>query len=160
MMQTPPSTAAGFGARLATGMARKRFEDLEHTADAGLRVFGDDLRQILENAAEGMFALIGRVTFVESDLVDHRLGIDFTTPEDAVQRWLQALLLEFDLRGFFPVMVSTSLQPGRIEASVRGVTFDPKRHELRSELKGVTRHRLCVQSVPQGGLEAEVIFDV
>jgi SHS2 domain-containing protein len=140
-------------------MASVKFAELEHTADAGLRVFGSDLREILENAAEGMFSLIGSVG-KERDLAEHRLEVTFATAEDALLRWLQALLLEFDLHGFFPVEVSMDVGPGRLTASVHGVRFDPRRHEVRSELKAVTRHGLRVTSLPGGGLEAEVIFDV
>jgi SHS2 domain-containing protein len=141
-------------------MAILKFEELEHTADAGLRVFGSDLREILENAAEGMFSLIGSVSFAERDLAEHRLEVTFATAEEALLQWLQALLLEFDRHGFFPVKVSMDLRPGRLTASLRGVVFDPRRHELRSELKAVTQHGLRVTRAPEGGLEAEVIFDV
>ena len=55
---------------------------------------------------------------------------------------------------------SLEVQPGRITATVRGATFDPARHEFRSELKAVTQHGLRMRSSPGGGLEAEVIFDV
>jgi SHS2 domain-containing protein len=125
-----------------------------------LRVFGRDLREILENAAECMFSLVGRVSFEERDLVEQRLEVTFDTAEEALLRWLQALLLEFDRRGFFPVKVRMDLRPGRLTASLRGVAFDPHRHELRSELKAVTQHGLRVSRAPEGGLEAEVIFDV
>ncbi len=141
-------------------MASEKFEEIEHTGDAGLRVFGKDLGEILVHAAEGMFSLVGCVSFEEGNLVERRLEISYTTPEEALQRWLQALLLEFDLRAFFPVTTSVEVQPGRITAVLRGATFDPARHELRSELKAVTQHRLRVSCAEGGGLEAEVIFDV
>jgi SHS2 domain-containing protein len=140
--------------------ATLKFEELEHTADAGLRVFGNDLREILENAAEGMFSLIGTVKFEERDVVERRLEFPYDTAEEALLQWLRALLLEFDLRGFFPVRVSLELQPARAAALMHGITFDPQRHALRSELKAVTQHGLRVRSRPGGGLEAEVIFDV
>ncbi len=140
--------------------ATLKFEELEHTADAGLRVFGNDLREILENAAEGMFSLIGTVKFEERDVVERRLEFPYDTAEEALLQWLRALLLEFDLRGFFPVRVSLELQPARAAALMHGITFDPQRHALRLELKAVTQHGLRVRSRPGGGLEAEVIFDV
>jgi SHS2 domain-containing protein len=137
-----------------------KFEEFEHTADAGLRVFGNDLREVLENAAEGMFSLIGAVQFEERDLVERRLEFPYSTAEEALLQWLRALLLEFDLRGFFPVRVSLELQPARAAASMHGIAFDPQRHALRTELKAVTEHGLHVKRRPGGGLEAEVIFDV
>jgi protein archease len=140
--------------------ATLKFEELEHTADAGLRVFGNDLREILENAAEGMFSLIGTVKFEERDVVERRLEFPYESAEEALLQWLRALLLEFDLRGFFPVRVSLELQPARAAALMHGITFDPQRHAFRSELKAVTQHGLRVRSRPGGGLEAEVIFDV
>jgi len=141
-------------------MTSPKFAELDHTADAGLRVFGSDLRELLENAAEGMFSLIGSVSGEECDLAEHGLEVTFTTAEEALLRWLQALLLELDRYGFFPVKISMDLRPGRLIASLRGVAFDPRRHELRSELKAVTRLGLRVTRMPEGGLEAEVIFDV
>jgi len=137
-----------------------KFEELEHTADAGLRVFGSDLREILENAAEGMFSLIGTVKFEERDLVERRMEFRYDTAEDALLQWLRALLLEFDLRAFFPIRVSLELRPAWAAASMQGVAFDPQRHTLRWELKAVTQHGLRVSRRPGGGLEAEVIFDV
>ena len=36
----------------------KRFEELDHTADVGIRAYGRTLDELFENAAAGMFSLI------------------------------------------------------------------------------------------------------
>ena len=35
-----------------------RYEEIEHTADVGIRAYGRDLDELFVNAAEGMFSLI------------------------------------------------------------------------------------------------------
>lgn len=137
-----------------------KFEELEHTGDAGLRVYGDTFEELLTNAAEGMFSLIGRADFAPGEIEERRIEVDFSTAEDALYEWLRALLLEFELRGFFPARIRLRSTPGRLAAVVAGGRFDPGRHEFFTEVKAVTRHGLRVSERPAGGFEAEVIFDV
>ena len=75
-------------------------------------------------------------------------------------KWLRALLLDFNLHGFFPTQISLDFHQGRVSALLRGGTFDPARHDFFTEIKAVTQHGLRVAGEASGPLEAEVIFDV
>jgi len=137
-----------------------KFEEIEHTADVGLRVRGDTFEELLANAAEGMFSLIGRATFDAGEMDERRIDLDVVSREEALYEWLRALLLELELRGFFATEFSLTSSAGRIAAVVRGGRFDPARHEFFTEIKAVTRHGLRVAERQGAGFEAEVIFDV
>lgn len=140
-------------------MSPLKFEEFDHTADVGLRVYGASLEGLLANAAEGMFSLIGRAAFAGEEIETRSIEIEFTDLEECLHRWLRALLLEFSLSGFFPTSYALRCASQRLAASLQGGRFDPARHELFTEIKGVTQHALRVRRV-DGGFAAEVIFDV
>ena len=141
-------------------MSAVKFEELDHTADLGLRIYGGDLAALLAHAAEGMFSLIGQASFADGETETRTIAVEFADREECLYLWLRALLAEFNKDGFFPVRTELELQPGRLTASVRGGRFDPSRHEFFTELKAVTQHGLIVHDADGGRLEAEVIFDV
>jgi protein archease len=147
------------GAVLDLDMWRVKFEELDHTADVGLRIYGATFIELLANAAEGMFSLIGRAYFTPGETESRELEIACRRPEECLYEWLRALLGEFNRDGFFPVDVALHSTENGLRASVRGGTFDPSRHEFFSEIKAVTYHGLSVLETPSG-FEAEVIFDV
>jgi SHS2 domain-containing protein len=141
-------------------MSEAKYEELEHTGDVGLRIRGTSLAELFVHAAEGMFSLIGRASFAEDELRTRRLEIAVVDRAEDLYQWLRALLLDFNLHGFFPTQISLDFQPGRISALLRGGTFDPARHDFFTEIKAVTQHGLRVVGEASGPLEAEVIFDV
>jgi SHS2 domain-containing protein len=136
-----------------------KFEEIEHTADLGLRIYGATLDELLVNAAEGMFSLIGVATFTAGEVEERRIELQFASREDALYEWLRALLLELELHGLFPTAISLTTSSHHLAAVVSGGRFDPARHQFFTEIKAVTRHGLRV-SQNRDGFEAEVIFDV
>jgi len=141
-------------------MSVVKYEELEHTGDVGLRIYGATLSELFVHAAEGMFSLIGCASFGEDETVTRHLQLAVTDERDGLYQWLRALLLDFNVRGFFPTAVSLDWRPGRIVATLRGGTFDPDRHEFFTEIKAVTQHGLELRGDPRNGFAAEVIFDV
>jgi SHS2 domain-containing protein len=111
-------------------MSHAKFEEIEHTGDVGLRIFGDTFEDLLANAADGMFSLIGRAEFAVDKIGECRIELDFANLEDALYDWLRALLLEFELRGFFPRTVRLSSSAGHIIGVLEGGRFDTARHEF------------------------------
>lgn len=137
----------------------RRFEEMEHTADTGIRAYGSNLAELLEGAAEGMFSLIGRATFRPEDVRALEIRIDSRSAEELLHLWLRRLLREFNLTGFFLSGCVIQATPAGVCSTISGGTFDPERHEFRGEIKGVTLHGLTV-AIGDGEWRAEVIFDV
>ena len=52
-------------------------EQLEHTADAGIRAFGGSLEEMFENAAEGMFRLLADTGALGEGI---EVGLEVTAP--------------------------------------------------------------------------------
>lgn len=132
-----------------------RYEEIEHTADVGLRAYGRTADELFAAAAEGMFALMADLSKVRpTGVVEVRVTGD--TLERLFVNWLTELLVVHEtqnvLLGRFEVHVSN----GRADGTAWGERIDRRRHELKTAIKAVTTHRLRVD--PKAGL-AEVIFD-
>ena len=128
--------------------------EVEHTADWGLEVWAPDLPGLMEEAARGMFGLMGVV--VSEDSRCHRqLEIEGDDREQLLVSFLEELLfiadaekLAFD--GFLLSLVGTNLL-ARLEGGL--IVARSK------EIKAVTYHYLEI-SESRRGLETRIVFDV
>ena len=128
--------------------------EVEHTADWGLEVWAPDLPGLIEEAARGMYELMGAM--VSDDSRCHRqLEIGADDREQLLVSFLEELLyiadheeLAFD--GFLLNVVDTNLL-ARLEGGFL-VSRD-------KEIKAVTYHYLEIEETGRG-LETRIIFDV
>lgn len=135
------------------------FEIIEHTADVGLRIFGEDLETLFSNAGVGFFELITEIEKVgEKESVD--FSVEAENRKELLVRWLSELHFKFEVdRLLFRRFKVSNLKEKSLSATAYGERFDPARHELRTEIKGVTYHQLKLEPAQEGWV-AEVIFDV
>ena len=127
---------------------------MEHTADCGLEVWAPDLPALIEEAARGMFELMGVVVSEESRC--HRqLEIGAEDREQLLVSFLEELLFIADSEevGFdgFLLNVQDSSLLARLEG---GFIVDRSK-----EIKAVTYHYLEI-SESDRGLMTNIIFDV
>lgn len=132
------------------------FEEVEHTADWALRVYGRTLDELLVNAAVGMNTLLtGNVAAIPRR-VKRRFVIDGDDAESLLVNWLSELVYwaetEQLLFGQFDLGEVTFTH---LCAVVRGGHVA----ELQKHIKAVTYHNLRIEPCAQG-LVATVVFDV
>ncbi len=132
-----------------------RYEEIEHTADVGIRAYGTSAAELFESAAAGMFSLIANPEKVRAvGEVELRLAAE-DLPSLLVA-WLSELLFLHETQHLLFCRFQVRVDGNRLEARVWGEAIDKKRHELKLALKAVTYHRLSVD-LTKG--VAEVIFD-
>jgi SHS2 domain-containing protein len=132
------------------------FEEIDHTADWALRVWGRDLDDLFHQAALGMYFLMEtRLSEPESEPVHHRLELEAGDPESLLVAFLSDLLyldevqgLAFDRFDFHPI-------PGGLAIELQGARIVGQTRLI----KAVTFHGLEIVS-SEMGLEAKVVFDV
>jgi SHS2 domain-containing protein len=140
---------------------RRRYEEIDHTGDLALRVWGRDLGELHVNAAEGMFGSIGRAEFPPEELRTVDVAVEAPSVDLLLREWLRELLRAHATTGFFPVRFErVDARPTAVRAVAVGGAFDPDRHEFHREIKAVTLHGLRAERDPAGGWVAEVVFDV
>ncbi len=146
----------------------KAYEPLDHTADAGLRVFGRDLPELFKHAALGMLDQMTDAAALQTEfqtakptaIHEELLRVDAVSTEELFLGWLRELLFRFSAACFAAVDFHfLQLGANRLEVRVRGLRFDPARHDQKCEVKAVTYHDFKLRQ--QGDLwVAEVIFDI
>jgi SHS2 domain-containing protein len=135
------------------------FEILDHTADLSLRAYGRDLRELTENAARGLLALLYAAD-PPAPQQTRELTVSAEQPEYVIQRALRELLYLLEDSGEAPVAVAVATA-GRGEARLRvgTVPLEQVRSLLGAEIKAVTRHGLAIAQGPEG-LSLTLVLDV
>ena len=142
-----------------SGAGKPIYQAIDHTGDLGMLVFGADLRELFVHAAWGLFDLM-----TDAERIEPRLNRDLTVEaidlEDLMVRWLGELLYAYDTHRFLAVNAAFhTLEPTRLQAILRGETFDATRHPIDTEIKAVTYHQIAVERL-DAGWQARVIFDI
>jgi len=134
------------------------FETIEHTADAGIRAYGSDVREVFANAAKGLFGLIAELDDVgEAEYRDVELTA--TDQENLLVEWLNELIYLFDAENIiFKRFDITRISNTQLEARSYGETVDSSRHKLKTGVKAATYHMLKIER--DNGCKAEVLFDI
>ncbi len=139
------------------------YEQIDHTADIGIRVFAPDgvIGTLFANAARALVDLHTDETAVRHELT-RRVEARGQDWEDLLRHWLTELHFLYEMhRLLLPKVVITTLEEDHIVAECTGEVFDAERHEARGEIKAVTHHGLeILEDEETGALEAQVIFDL
>jgi SHS2 domain-containing protein len=133
-----------------------RFEEVEHTADRALRVYGRDLADLFENAAAGMNSLMLAGGSRDSGSVTKHIELEAVDAEGLLVAWLSELAFWAETESLiFNRFDFMELSPARLRAIVRGAPVPA----LDKHVKAVTFHNLAIGRHP-GGLVVTVVFDV
>jgi SHS2 domain-containing protein len=132
---------------------------IDHTADFGIHVFGENEIALFEHAGLAMFELIvdaGRPGECRRQMV----AVEGSDWPDLLVNWLRELLyLWAGEENILRSIAVEELTPYRISAWVDLETFQAEQHPVLNEIKAVTYHQ--IQAGPEGDhWEAKIIFDV
>ena len=132
------------------------FEEVEHTADKALRIFGTNLTDLLLNAAAGLTHLMAADVSEIATEIEKFIDLDAIDAERRLVEWLSAVAYcaESELLVFkkFRIQEATATH---LQAKI----FGGKTSMLEKHIKAVTYHNLKIITTSQG-LEATIVFDV
>lgn len=135
------------------------FTFLDHTADMGIKVTAPTLGGLFENAAQSLMQImIKERPAVKTSIL--RLSVSGKDLPDLMVRWLGEILYLFE--GDSNVVMDIdidSITETRLEATLHVSPFNPDQHDVATEIKAVTYHRIEVAR-REHGWEATVIFDL
>jgi len=137
----------------------KRFEVLDHTADIGLVVYGEDLKSLFENAGEAFFNLITDLKKVRLR-TERRIEIRKESLERLMVDWLTELLYLHEVEDLlFKKFEVESVEEEGLKARVKGEAFQKGVHVIKTGVKAVTYHQIEVRKGKKGW-RAQIIFDL
>ena len=131
---------------------KKRFEFLEHTADAYVAAYGKDLAEAFESAAVAMFDVMTNVAKV-NPAVEDRVEVAAEDEYALLYSWLEALLVKSEVNRMlfskFKILGLDKTSEGfRLQARIWGEKFDPSKHLQKVGVKAVTYHRMEIVKGP------------
>ena len=132
------------------------FEEIEHTADRALRIYGSNLEELLLNAARGMNSLMVTQPIACSDLHEKFVEIEAIDIEGLLVDWLSELAYWAEMEMLiFQEFEIESVSPIHLRARL----FGSRITQLKKHIKAVTYHELKIVKTKKG-LIATVVFDV
>ncbi len=135
------------------------YELLDHTGDARIRVWADDVGGIFREAAWVLFDIITDLDRVEVHL-KREVAVEGRGWEELMVAWLNELLYLHEVEGLlFCDFAVSKLDGRRLQGMALGEKFQAARHVIKTSVKAVTYHQLEIKE--EGGRwQAQVIFDI
>jgi SHS2 domain-containing protein len=131
------------------------FEEVEHTADIAIRVWGRDLAELFANAAYGMACQLGD-TDSEAQHVEQLVELQAYDTETLLVSWLGELLYLSEREGsIFVDFEMLEVAPTRLRAIAQGGPIA----EHKQHIKAVTFSDLEIVRT-EAGYETVIVFDV
>lgn len=132
---------------------------LKHSSDVGIRVEGRDPKELFANAAFALFDLIADLNRVE--LTESLpLEVEGVDRDDLMVSWLREALYLFQVSGY--ILREVEVQAARetfVQATGRGEKFDPDRHEILREIKGIIPNKCRTEKIGDKWT-AQVVFEI
>ena len=136
-------------------MVSKRFEEIEHTADLAIRVYGQDMRELFANAAYGMFAQMAEPS-LEGPAREREVSLEAMDSESLLVDWLNELIYLHEVeRETYSQFNIETLSSTKLKAHVTG---GPTKSKTKA-IKAATFHDLAIKETANG-LVATIVFDV
>ena len=131
------------------------FEEVDHTADVALRIWGPDFEALLRQAALGAARLMCG-SMPRGPTVRKRFALEAFDRESLLVEWLGELVFSAEVdRDLFYEFDFESVTDRRLIAVAYGKRVD----SLQTVIKAVTYHNLKITKT-DGRLEVTVVFDV
>jgi SHS2 domain-containing protein len=142
----------------AVAGGKMRYEELEHTADIRLKVYGGTLEELFENAGFALMDTLADLSTVEAELTDEveATGAGY---EEVLINYLSTLLYRYEAEGrVYRELRLLELTEDKVRVSCLGARRDGK-VRAKTGIKAVTYHDVQIEGVP-GGWSVVVTCDV
>jgi SHS2 domain-containing protein len=135
---------------------RVAFEEIDHTADRALRIYGSNLEDLFLNAARGMNSLMVTAPISGFEQQEKFVALEAMDTESLLVDWLSELAYwaEIEMLVFEEFKIE-SMSSTYIKARIYGTRV----RQLKKHIKAVTYHNLDIVRTDKG-MTATVVFDV
>ena len=133
------------------------FEEVSHTADLEIKVWGMDLSSLFVAAAEGMFHLSGLEDSEEGfSAMQEDISLNAMDGEGLLILFLEELLYRLtEEYMLFDVVKITIKDNFSLEAKLRGTQIK----SYQRDIKAVTYHKLNIRET-ENGYSVNIVFDI
>jgi|LDZU01.1.fsa_nt_gi SHS2 domain-containing protein len=129
------------------------FQEIEHTADAAIQVWGNTLPVLFQQAAYGLYAVTGVQVLAGSSTM-RRFNLNAKDKESLLVAFLSELLFYLNKEEMFQD-INLKINGERLFGQLRG----RKVKEIQREIKAVTYHQMKIIQ-KDGRYQTDIVFDV
>ena len=119
---------------------------MDYSSDALLEAYGRSYEEAFANAARAMLSLMLDIRRVSSRDLSDECEVEGMDLENLLYNWLECILNRFSIDGRaysrFDVEIRGDHGHYVLKANMRGERYDPRRHGIGREVKGVTYHEM------------------
>jgi SHS2 domain-containing protein len=135
---------------------------LDHTADLGIEVRAVALPELFVEALRGLTDSMVDLQRVSAS-VSRDVELESLDLESLFVDWLNEVIVWYETEGLVLSDARIRLEEAdsgwRLTGSVRGESYDPEWHGLKTLIKAVTYHQLSIEHRPEGW-RASFILDL
>jgi SHS2 domain-containing protein len=135
----------------------KPYEFIEHTADVGVKAYGETLAEAFVHAAQAMFDIITDSSVI-APVGQYDITLEAPDLEQLLVDWLSKLLFLNGAQNLVFGRFEVTIKGTRLTAQVYGEQYDKGKHKMGEEVKAVTYHMLAVHDTKP--IYVQVLFDI
>jgi SHS2 domain-containing protein len=139
----------------------KKFEFLDiTTADTAFAAYGKDLNELFSNAALAMFEIMINTKKVKPE-IKREVEIEAKDLHSLLFGWLNRLLVFYGSENLAFSKFDVKIDKRNFSLTSRcfGEKIDPEKHEVKTEVKACTYHKMEIKKV-KDKWRAQVIIDI
>ena len=146
-------------------MKKKGFKFLKDiaTADVAFEAYGKTIAELFENTAAALLAVSVDPDSLNNLRKRHQLSLQSNNIENLLYDFLSELIFLKDTDGFLAsktdVTIKQTQEGWHLTAILEGERLDPKKHDLRVDVKAVTKHLFRIRKT-RDGYAARVVVDI
>ena len=134
------------------------YEQFEHTADVGIRAWGNDIEEAFSEAGRGLYSIMTDLDKLDSK-IEETIKIKEDNWETLLVKFLSELVYLFEVKSYlfydFEVRIKEN-EELELKVTAKGEEMDLDKHDMDTAVKGVSYHDIKVD--PKG--EVKVLFDI
>lgn len=135
----------------------KKYELIDHTADVGLKAYGQSLEEAFSHIAQGMFDLITDHSPVQS-VGEYSISLEAPDLEQLLVDWLSELLFLHSAKNLVFGDFKVTIKNTSLTAHIYGEEFQIPKHQIGMEIKAVTYHLVEVHN--KSPYFVQILFDI
>jgi len=135
----------------------KHYELIDHTADVGVKAYGETIAEAFECAAEAMFDIITDHSSIDP-IGEYDIFLEAPDHEQLLVDWLSKLLFLNGAQNLVFGKFQVTITGNRLCAHVFGEKYSTQKHKMGVEIKAVTYHMVQVNETDP--IFAQVLFDI
>jgi len=137
----------------------KKFETFPHTADIGLRVYGNNLEDLFINAGEGtLFLMREEKNIEEKEIYDFQIKSNYL--EMLLYKFLNEFIYLFDTKSIIAKkFIIEKFSEKNLKGKIFGETFNSNKHSIKYAIKSCTLEDMVIEKI-DSLYKVEIIFDI